>query len=370
MNELNRIEVTVPGGSYDILVGRGALSRLGGELRARTEAVRCALVTDENVERLFAERTLSSLRGAGFAPELFTIPAGETSKSWDEAGRLLKGFSKAGLGRDSVVIALGGGVVGDLAGFAAATYLRGVPVVQVPTTLLAQADSAIGGKTGIDLPAGKNLVGAFWQPLLVLSDTECLSGLPEIEWSSGLAEVVKSAALFGEHAFARLEDDLEGLLVRDSSCVESAVLMAAALKAHVVSGDEREAADRECLNYGHTLAHALERELGYGTMTHGAAVADGMRFAARLAESVLGAPAEWTRRQEALLDELGLTRSQATCDAAGLLAAMKSDKKARDGKVRFVLLRAPGSWTVTQLEDAVVAEALADWCRPSTGGTA
>ena len=367
MNELHRTEVAIPGGSYDVMIGRGALARLGGELRSRTEAIRCALVTDTTVERLFAARVLTSLREAGFAPEVFTMPAGERSKSWAQAGELLEGFSEAGLGRDCVVVALGGGVVGDVAGFAAATYLRGVPVVQVPTTLLAQADSSIGGKTGVDLPRGKNLVGAFWQPLMVLSDTECLAGLPEQEWSSGLAEVVKSAALFGEHAFADLEDDIEGLRVRDSAVVESAVVMAASLKAHVVAGDEREAADRECLNYGHTLAHALERELGYGTITHGAAVADGMRFAAHLAESVLGAPPEWTARQEALLDGLGLTRSGAACDAAGLLAAMRSDKKSREGRVRFVLLRAPGAWTVTPLDDAVLGAALAGWCA-STGG--
>ena len=370
MSELRRIEVTVPGGSYDILIGHGALAHLGEEVRARTAAVRCALVTDTTVEGLFAERVMSSLSVAGFDPVLFTVPAGETSKSWDRAGRLLEGFSEAGLGRDSVVVALGGGVVGDLAGFAAATYLRGVPVVQVPTTLLAQSDSAIGGKTGIDLPRGKNLVGAFWQPILVLSDTSCLSVLPETEWRSGLAEVVKSAALFGEHAFTELWGNAEGLRTRDADAVQRAVVMAASLKARVVSGDEREAADRECLNYGHTLAHALERELGYGTITHGAAVADGMRFAARLAESVLGAPAEWERRQETLLDNLGLTRSVSACDAEGLLAAMKSDKKARDGQVRFVLLRAPGSWTVTPVDDAVLIDALEQWCRPSTGGNA
>lgn len=369
MNELHRIEVAIPGGCYDVLIGRGALARLGGELRARTTAVRCALVTDTTVRDLFSARVISSLRGAGFAPELFTMAPGELSKSWEQAGQLLQGFSEAGLGRDCVVIALGGGVVGDVAGFAAATYLRGVPLVQVPTTVLAQADSAIGGKTGVDLPRGKNLVGAFWQPLMVLGDTECLSGLADEEWASGLAEVVKSAALFGERAFAALENDVEGLCVRDSASVESAVRMAASLKAHVVAGDERESADRECLNYGHTLAHALERELGYGTITHGAAVADGIRFAAHLAEGVLGAPPEWTRRQEALLDSLGLRRSQTSCDAAGLLAAMKSDKKARDGQVRFVLLRAPGSWTVTPVDDEVVAAALAEWCDNFTEGT-
>ena len=368
MNGSSRIAVRVPGRCYDVLVERGSLSRLGEEVRAVSAARSCALVTDENVDTLLGAATEASLHAAGLEPVTISIPAGEASKSWATAGRLLEEFSEAGLGRDSLVIALGGGVVGDVAGFVAATYLRGVPVVQVPTTLLAQADSAIGGKTGVDLPRGKNLAGAFWQPVLVLSDPDVLVSLPEREWLSGLAEVVKSAVLDGEAAFAALEADASALQARDVEATGRAVRMSAELKARVVSGDEREAADRECLNYGHTLAHAIERELGYGTVTHGAAVADGLRFAARLAVEAAGASTEWARRQEALLDALGLAPIDDLRDPAALLGAMKSDKKARAGVVRFVLSSAPGSCVVAPVDDTVVAAALTRWRETMTGG--
>ena len=354
--------------SYRVIVERGALTRLGSEVRAVSGAVRCALVTDTVVGPLLAASAVDSLLAAGIGPVVIGVPAGEASKSWETAGRLLEEFSEAGLGRDAIVVALGGGVVGDLAGFAAATYLRGIPVVQVPTTLLAQADSAIGGKTGVDLPRGKNLAGAFWQPALVLSDPDVLATLPEREWLSGLAEVAKSAALDGEEAFATLEADAAALVARDAGATMRAVVMSAALKARVVSGDEREARERECLNYGHTLAHALERELGYGTVSHGAAVADGLRFAARLAVDVARCRLMWAPPGGAAR-RAGLADPGDTCDPAGLLAAMKSDKKSRDGVVRFVLTTAPGAWTVVPVEDAVVAAALARWCHNPMGGT-
>lgn len=362
MSEPQRLSVAVPGGSYDVLVGSGLLDGLGAAVRKRSSAVRCALVTDDVVGPLFAERAETSLRTAGIEPVSAWIPAGETSKSWAQAGRLLGEFSEAGLGRDSLVVALGGGVVGDVAGFAAATYLRGVPVVQVPTTLLAQTDSAIGGKTGVDLPRGKNLAGAFWQPALVLADVACLGTLPKREWESGLAEVAKSAVLAGEEAFGSLERDASALLRREDDAVLAAVLMAAGLKCRVVTGDEREAADREALNYGHTLAHALERELGYGNVSHGAAVADGMRFAARLAASLGRAPQAWAARQERLLDTLGLSRIPDACDSDALLVAMRSDKKTRAGRVRFVLSGAPGAWTVEVVDGDELTRALHAWC--------
>jgi 3-dehydroquinate synthase len=371
MSETAAIRVAVPGGAYEVTIGSGLLDRLGGLMRSVTAAARCALVTDDAVGPLYGLRAADALREAGFEPVLFTVRAGERSKSWSEAGRLLEGLSEAGMGRDCVVVALGGGVVGDLAGFCAATYLRGVPVVQVPTTLLAQVDSAIGGKTGVDLPLGKNLAGAFWQPIAVVADTGCLATLTDREWRSGLAEVAKSAVLDSEAALSALEADAAALAGRDPSAAARAVSMAASLKARVVSGDEREAADRECLNYGHTLAHALERELGYGTVTHGAAVADGMRFAARLSERVLGGEEEWTRRQVGLLDALGLVPTGARCEPRRLAAAMRSDKKVRSGRVRFVLSRCPGEWVVEPVDEEVLLSALTAWCGPfGTGGAA
>jgi 3-dehydroquinate synthase len=366
MSETRRLNVTIPGGGYDVFLGRGILDDLGEKIRERSRVARCALVTDDVVGPLLAKRVEASLRGNGFVPFTFQVEHGEASKSWAEAGRLLEGFSDAGLGRDSLVVALGGGVVGDLAGFAAGTYLRGVPVVQVPTTLLAQADSAIGGKTGVDLPRGKNLAGVFWQPMLVYADVACLDTLSEREWRSGLAEVAKSAILAGEDAFAALERDAETLKRRGLGVVSDAVAMAAALKVRVVTGDLHETSERESLNYGHTLAHALERELGYGTVSHGAAVADGMRFAARLAASIGMASEEWASRQERLLDSLGLVRIEVACDPHALLSAMRSDKKVRGGRVRFVLSRAPGLWKVDEVDEETLACELAMWCE--TGG--
>lgn len=363
-----RLTVDVPGRRYDVLIGRGLLDALGAKLAARTEARRCALVTDTVVGPLLAARAEASLCEAGFDPVTLSVPAGETSKSWRQAGDLLERMSEAGLGRDSLVIALGGGVVGDLAGFVASAYLRGVAVVQVPTTLLAQVDSSIGGKTGVDLPHGKNLAGAFWQPLLVVTDPDVLGTLPEVEWRSGLAEVAKSALLAGEETVGALEAEAAALLRREPKAVDAAVTMAAGLKARVVSGDEREAAGREALNYGHTFAHALERESGYGVVPHGAAVADGIRFAARLAERIGAASGDWARRQEHLLDALGLAPSGRACSPERLLDAMHADKKARAGRVRFVICSAPGKWSAVPIDDEVIARELAAWCERWSGG--
>jgi len=371
MSGATDIRVVVPGGSYAVSMGPGLLDRLGEIVRSSTPALRCALVTDDAVGPLYAARAADALRSAGLEPVVFTVPAGERSKSWTEAGRLLERLSESGMGRDGIVVALGGGVVGDLAGFCAATYLRGVPVVQVPTTLLAQVDSAIGGKTGVDLPLGKNLAGAFWQPFAVVADTGLLATLSEREWRSGLAEVAKSAILDSEASFSSLEDDATALVARDPEATLRAVSLSASLKARVVSGDEREAADRECLNYGHTLAHALERELGYGTITHGAAVADGIRFAARLSQAVFGDGGEWSARQARLLDRLGLDPVDAGCEPARLAKAMLSDKKARSGRVRFVLSRGPGEWVAEPVDETVLLAELESWCRDrTTGGVA
>jgi len=358
-----RIVVAVPGGSYDVLVGRGLLSEAGVLVRQRTSARRVSLVTDDRVAPLFARRVLDALSAEGLEPVPIVVNAGEKSKNWQEAGRLVETFSGAGLGRDSAVIALGGGVIGDLAGFAAAVYLRGVPVVHLPTTLLAQVDSSIGGKTGVDLPRGKNLAGAFWQPALVIVDPDCLGTLAGNEWSSGLAEVAKSALLDSEDSVAALERDAVALGARERDAVDRAVLMSVGLKARVVSGDEREDADRECLNLGHTFGHALERELGYGVLAHGVAVAEGLRFAARLAEREAGVAGEWTSRQGRLLDALGLPPLAPRCVAANMLEAMRADKKVRDGRVRFVFSTGPGMWKTHVPDETVLADELARTCQ-------
>lgn len=356
------IRVEVAQHTYGVLVGRGLLPTLGEHVsRLPGGERRVAIVTDSTVGRLFGAAAEESLRAAGCEPLRFDVPAGESSKSWRQAGELLSAFAEAGLDRTTLVVALGGGVVGDLAGFCAASFLRGVPVVQVPTTLLAQVDSSIGGKTGVDLPSGKNLVGAFWQPVLVVSDTSLLGSLPETEWRSGLAEVAKSAILSGEDDVRWLEQNAEAVVGRDPAAVERAVQMCVRFKAEVVSGDERESGPRECLNLGHTLGHATEKEAGFGIVPHGLAVAEGMRFAAHLAEDMGIADAAWTLRQEALLDALGLVAGPMRFNPVALHETMRSDKKARSRRIRFAFAEAPGRCTVREVGDDVLAARLAGW---------
>jgi len=347
-------------GAYDVRIGPGLLSSIGKDLGA--EGRRVALVTDRTVGGLYGGVAEAALRAVGAVVRVFTVPAGETTKSWEHAGSLLEEFSAFGMGRDGLVVALGGGVVGDLAGFCAAVYMRGIDVVQVPTTLLAQVDSSIGGKTGVDLPLGKNLAGAFWPPRTVVADTALLRTLPVTEWRSGMAEVVKSAILDGEASVAGLERSAASLGDRDEAAVDSAVRMAAGLKVRIVSEDEREGGAREALNYGHTLGHALENVAGYGAMPHGVAVAEGIRFAALLAERELGTDPAWTARQDRLLVSAGLARTGCPFEPDALMAAMRADKKTRAGAVRFVLSDGPGVWEVRTVGDAVLTAALAQWC--------
>ncbi|MBA4371190.1 MAG: 3-dehydroquinate synthase [Coriobacteriaceae bacterium] len=346
---------------YDVRIGRGVLAELGSGLRALTKAARVALVADERVWGLYGERVFSSLLSAGFRVSPVTVPAGEGSKSWDRAGDVLERLATAGISRDDVVVALGGGVTGDLAGFCAAVYMRGIPFVQAPTTLLAQVDSSIGGKTGVDLAAGKNLAGAFWQPLAVFADTSVLQTLSDEEWSSGLAEVAKCALLAGGESYTWLKDNAERLRAREPDCAPGAVSRAAAFKAGVVAADEREFGTRECLNYGHTFGHALERAAGYGSISHGAAVVEGMRFAAAVAEDVLGVDPGVRAAQEALFEGLGLVRPPLRADPAEISRAMRRDKKVRGGALRFVLLKAPGVWEVATVDEAVVEKRSAEW---------
>jgi 3-dehydroquinate synthase len=325
-------------------------------------------VSDETVSARFGTTVQSALASAGFDVTEITVPPGEGSKSWERAGEVLGRLALAGLDREDVVVALGGGVVGDLAGFCAAMYMRGIEYVQVPTTLLAQVDSSIGGKTGVDLAAGKNLAGAFRQPALVVTDTDTLASLGSDDWRSGLAEVAKTAILAGEDELSWLEGNADALLRRDRDAVAYAVCMCVAFKAGVVASDEREAGGRECLNLGHTLGHAIEKVAGYGTVPHGVAVAEGLRFAAGLAEDD-GAPRAWTRRVGRLLDSLSLPPVELRSDAAALREAMGADKKTRAGRVRFVLASAPGEWECRVVEDDRLRERLARWAGADRQGS-
>jgi 3-dehydroquinate synthase len=355
------VSVAVTGARYDVVIGRGVLGDAGELVRGVAPGRRVAVVTDETVRGLFGARVSEGLRGAGYDVVEIAIAPGERSKSWDVAGDVLESLAEARLDRTDTVVALGGGVVGDLAGFAAATYLRGVRFVQIPTTLLAQVDSSVGGKTGVDLRAGKNLAGAFKQPAIVLADTDTLRSLPDTEWKSGLAEVAKSAVIDGDDFTAWIEANAAALVGDDPDAVEEAVRRSVQFKSRVVSTDEKEEGVRECLNYGHTLAHAIENVAGYGVIPHGLAVAEGMRFAVRLAVEVAGAPDALVARQDAMLDSLGLPALPNSWEASEILGAMHSDKKARSGAVRFVLADSVGSWSCTAVDDSVIRKHLDTW---------
>lgn len=356
-----RIPVSTGSAAYEVVVGAGLLATAGESVAGVSGARRCALVSDANVSALFGDAVNASLRDAGFEVAAITVPAGEGSKSWGSAGQVLERLADAGLDRTGLVVALGGGVVGDLAGFCAATYLRGVDYVQLPTTLLAQVDSSVGGKTGVDLKAGKNLAGSFKQPLLVLADTDALATLPELEWQSGLAEVAKVAMLTGPGQVEWMTEHADALAAREPEPVRAAVIAAVGHKAGVVAADERESGVRESLNYGHTLGHAIEKVAGYGVVAHGVAVAEGMRFAARLASRLLDAPAATSEAQDAMLGALGIDRATYPDDIGGLMAAMRSDKKARSGIVRFALVPEPGRYLAVPVTDDVLERELRAW---------
>jgi len=320
------------------------LSRLGAECAQLKLGQRCAVITDANVGRTFAQAALKSLSASGFETVLITIPAGEKSKRLAVVEKCLDQLAKHRLERKSFIVALGGGVVGDLAGFVAATYLRGIPFVQVPTTLLAQVDSSVGGKTGVNLKAGKNLVGAFYQPQLVLCDLDALKTLPKREYVSGLAEVIKYGVIYDAVLFAQLERNLPKLLQRDGPTLRSVIARCCEIKADVVGQDETESGLRAILNFGHTIGHAIENSSGYGKFLHGEAIAIGQVAAAKLSQKILGLPSGDAGRIEQLFVHAGLPVKIKLTSALRkkLLAAMRLDKKVSGGEVKFVLAKKIG----------------------------
>jgi 3-dehydroquinate synthase len=333
--------VKVPLGhrSYEIKIGAGLLGRLGGDCARLLPGKRCAIISDANVAPRFGRAARESLAKAGLDSALITVPAGERAKSLKSVATCYDRLAELRLERKSFVVALGGGVVGDLAGFVAATYLRGIAFVQAPTTLLAQVDSSVGGKVGVNIEAGKNLVGAFHQPRLVLCDLDALGTLPEREYRAGLAEVIKYGIICDGDFFARLEQDLPKLLRREPKVLGSVVARCCEIKSDVVRQDETESGLRAILNFGHTVGHALEAISKYGKYLHGEAISIGQVAAARLSSLVLGLPgpdmARITRifQRAGLPTEVKLTSSQ----REQLFAAMKLDKKVSGGDIQFVL---------------------------------
>jgi 3-dehydroquinate synthase len=341
---MQRVKVDLGARGYEILIGRDLLPELGTRCKKLGLGTRCAIITDSNVGPHYAAETTRLLEGAGFLPTTITLPAGEKTKSLKFVGQCYDALSKHRLERKSFVVALGGGVIGDLAGFVAASYLRGIPFVQIPTTLLAQVDSSVGGKVGINLPAGKNLVGAFYQPKLVICDLATMDTLPARELSSGLSEVIKYGIIYDAAFFRVLERQMEVALRRDPTVLSKIIARCCEIKAEVVSQDETETGLRAILNFGHTIGHALEAVSGYGKYLHGEAISIGQVYAARLSQKLFGLPAGEVERVRALLKRAGLPTEVAMSAPVKekILAAMKLDKKVSHGEIKFVLAREIG----------------------------
>ena len=353
--------------SYTIHVGDTILQDIGGLLK--TDCVqRAVIVSDQSVNATHAKTVAEALQDASITIDHLTIPSGEASKSLAEAERLWNEFARLKIDRKTAILAVGGGVIGDLTGFVAATFSRGLDFWQVPTTLVAQVDSAIGGKTGVNLPAGKNLVGAFWQPRGVVADISTLATLPDREYVSGLAEVVKYGMILDTDFFHWLEDNALRVKDREKRSVAHIVRRSAELKTLVVERDEREITGlRACLNYGHTFAHAFETATGYGTLLHGEAVSLGMMAAASLACSMNRIDQLVVDRQQKLLETLGLPVSTTTLNGIennDLLGIMSQDKKNIGGKLRFILPSAIGEVeTVDNVCHEFVISAINKLCR-------
>ncbi len=338
MSASKRVHVNLGDRAYDIEIGVGNLLTAGpfvAELRNATHAV---VITDTNVEEPHAKTVANSLAEYGANVDLVTVEAGEPSKSVEMSHQLWHKLLELGTDRKSTIVAVGGGVIGDLAGFAAATFARGIALVQVPTTLLAQVDSSVGGKVGINLPPAKNIVGAFWQPRGVLIDIDVLKTLPEREYKSGLAEVVKYGVIMDEAFFEYLEQHVEALNHRDAEVLEYVVAKCCRLKADVVEEDETEVLGRRAiLNYGHTFCHAIESVTGFGEYLHGEAVSIGMLCASRLAARLGHIDNVVTQRQRDLLAALALPTEPPELDVEELVSAMSHDKKVEHGRLHFVL---------------------------------
>jgi 3-dehydroquinate synthase len=333
---IQSVPVHSAGGTYRVLYGGGLLARASSEIKALGTHTGVFLLTSPRVARRWRAKLEAGLRGANRrATVLFDDR--ERAKSMATVEKLCRELVGAGADRRAVLVAAGGGVVGDVAGFVAASYLRGVRLVHVATTLVAQVDSAIGGKTGVNLPEGKNLVGAFYPAQLVLADPETLATLPRREFSSGLYEVIKYGVISDPRLFAFLEKNIERLAARDRAALDFAIVRCIRAKASVVGRDERESGLREILNFGHTFAHTFETATKYRTYLHGEAVGWGMIAAARLAERSGMFPAAEARRIEALVRRVGPLPAPPTLRPEKLLAIMGADKKTRGGKLRFVL---------------------------------
>ena len=338
-----KVNVSLGDRSYPIHIGRNLLNALSADCVSRKLGNRCLLVSDRHVGKLYAKAFEGSLTAAGFETATIQVPAKESSKSRKWLFSVYDAALEHSMGRSSFMIALGGGVVGDLTGFAAATYMRGIPFIQVPTSLLAMVDSSVGGKTGINLPQGKNLIGAFHQPVAVYADLDTLASLPEREYRSGLAEVVKYGVIEDAWFFDSLETNVDALKSREMEALERVVSRCCEIKAEVVRFDEKECGVRAILNFGHTFGHALETCCGYGTLLHGEAVSIGMMYAAHLSREVAGLRQDEVERIERLLRSMDLPVTAPPLEWDDLFAVMQKDKKNQRKNPLFVLANRIGN---------------------------
>ena len=355
------VEIHLGDRSYKILIGAGLLGD-ASSFAATPAAATALIVTNTTVAPLYAATLRTALAGRFQSVHLLELPDGEAHKDWQTLNLIFDALLSHGCDRKTVLFALGGGVVGDMTGFAAASYMRGVPFVQVPTTLLAQVDSSVGGKTAINHPLGKNMIGAFYQPQLVLCDLATLNSLPPRELSAGLAEIIKYGPIYDVDFLAWIEAHVDALVARDPAALAHAVKRSCEIKAAVVGQDERETGLRAILNFGHTFGHAIESGLGYGEWLHGEAVGCGMVMAAHLSERLGGIDAAFVQRLTALIQRAGLPVVAPALGAERYLELMRIDKKSEAGEIRFVVLDKPGSAIMRGAPDAMVREVLAQCC--------
>ncbi|NCR21245.1 MAG: 3-dehydroquinate synthase [Microcystis aeruginosa L111-01] len=355
------IPVNLPDRSYNILIEKGSLANLGAEMSQLSLGKKVLLVSNPEIFEYYGQIAVNSLEKGGFTVSTHLIPAGENYKTLDSIAEVYDSALAHRLERSSTMVALGGGVIGDMTGFAAATWLRGVNFVQVPTTLLAMVDASIGGKTGVNHPQGKNLIGAFYQPKLVLIDPSVLKSLPVREFRAGMAEVIKYGVIWDAELFKQLEDsdNLASFSQIDGELLQTIITKSCQAKADVVSKDEKEAGLRAILNYGHTIAHGIESLTGYTSVNHGEAVAMGMVAAGAIAVKL----GMWTeaenQRQTALIAKAGLETQIPPLNPDQMIETLTADKKVKDGKVRFILPTAIGQVTISdRVTPSMVREVL------------
>ena len=340
---MQRLSIDLGERSYDILIGRGLRKRVGELLKAVFDPSRVVVITHPPINSLYGEEVVENFVAQGWTTDIIEVPEGESSKNLGQAEKLYDHLLELKCDRKSALIALGGGVIGDLVGFVAATYQRGIPFIQMPTTLLSQVDSSVGGKTAVNHPKGKNMIGAFYQPRLVVADLETLKTLPSKEYRAGLAEIVKYGVISDARLFEFLETHYKEILNLDHECLSYIIETSCAIKAGVVEKDERESHYRMILNFGHTLGHAIESLTDYSRFIHGEAVAMGMVCAAKLSHSMGKCSEEVPKRLETLLKKLGLPVEMPGLDSSAVIESLYHDKKTMDHKIRFILVKEIGS---------------------------